>query len=399
MRNGLHHLAHDERGMSLVFVCLGFMAMLTATTLAIDVGMFMTARSQAQNAADAGAHAGAVALVFNSYTDRTPTGPVVSSAISAAVANQVMGKPVDIKAADVTFPNDPNGQPTRVAVHVFRTAARLNPVSTLLGVFFGVNQVDIDATATAEASPANAMTCVKPFMIPDKWIEKSDSKGNPDGSWTTDSSFDAYDSKNNALPNPDVYIPAGTPGYTGYTYANDAGTPLVLRAGSGNQPNPSFYYSWKMPGDTGGNFYRDNIAKCNTSVIEYDANKPLYMTQEPGNMAGPTLKGIQDLIDKDPDAHWEPGPAGCNCVKSNYPGVSPRIFPIPLFNPQYYAEGKANGRDASFELANFLGFFADHVDQSNGQIYGVITTVIGVVSDTGTPVPADLFPKAIRLVQ
>jgi Flp pilus assembly protein TadG len=396
MRNGLHHLAHDERGMSLVFVCLGFMAMLTATTLAIDVGMFMTARSQAQNAADAGAHAGAVALVFNSYTDRTSSGPAVTSAINAAVKNQVMGKPVDIQAADVTFPNDPSGQPTRVAVHVFRTAARLNPVSTLLGVFFGVNQVDIDATATAEASPANAMTCVKPFMIPDKWIENSDSKGTADGPWTTASSFDEFDNKGNPLPNPDVYIPSGTPGYTGYTVKNDVGTQLVLRAGSGNQPNPSFYYSWKMPGDTGGNFYRDNIAQCNTDVIAYDPNNPVYMTQEPGNMAGPTIKGIQDLIDKDPNAVWDDT---CKCVKKSAFGTSPRVFPIPLFNPQYYAEGQQGGRGASFELANFLGFFADHVDQSNSQIYGVITTIVGVVKETSGPLPSDLFPRAIRLVQ
>jgi Flp pilus assembly protein TadG len=38
---------------------MGFMAFFAASTLAIDVGMFMTARSQAQNAADAGALAGA----------------------------------------------------------------------------------------------------------------------------------------------------------------------------------------------------------------------------------------------------------------------------------------------------------------------------------------------------
>src|SRR6266540_1743375 len=104
MRNSLRHVVHDERGMSLVFICVGFMAMLSATTLAIDVGMFMAARSQAQNAADAGAHAGAVALVFNSYTDRTPTGPVVSSAVNAALANPVMGAPVYVTPADVTFP-------------------------------------------------------------------------------------------------------------------------------------------------------------------------------------------------------------------------------------------------------------------------------------------------------
>jgi len=60
------HLARDERGVSFVFVGVSFMAFMAASTLAIDVGMFMTARSQAQNAADAGALAGATALVFNS---------------------------------------------------------------------------------------------------------------------------------------------------------------------------------------------------------------------------------------------------------------------------------------------------------------------------------------------
>ena len=50
----LRHLRRNERGMSLIFVGGGLIAFLSATTLAIDVGMLMTARSQAQNSADAG---------------------------------------------------------------------------------------------------------------------------------------------------------------------------------------------------------------------------------------------------------------------------------------------------------------------------------------------------------
>ena len=46
--------------MSLIIVGAGFMALMAASMLAIDIGMIMTARSQSQNAADAGAMAGAV---------------------------------------------------------------------------------------------------------------------------------------------------------------------------------------------------------------------------------------------------------------------------------------------------------------------------------------------------
>jgi hypothetical protein len=372
--------------MSLVFVCVGFMAMLSATTLAIDVGMFMTARSQAQNAADAGAHAGAVALVFNSYTDRTPTGPVVLSAVNAALSNQVMGAPVSVTAADVTFPLDPNGTDDRVQVQVYRTAAKANPIATLMGTFFGVNTVDITAVATAEASPANAMTCVKPFMIPDKWTENNA---------PTNDTFDKYTNKGVLLPDADVYVPLKpypdpNTGYTGYTTVRDVGTLLTLRAGTGSNISPSFYFSWKMPDDTGGDFYRDNIANCNQSLMTRGAK----IIQEPGSMSGPTVQGIQALIDKDPNAHWD---TDCKCVKGSAFAVSPRVFPIPLYDPDYYAEGKANGRVADFQIANFLGFFAE--PPVGNSIPGRITQIVGLVDKNAGPAPVNSFAKAIRLVQ
>jgi Flp pilus assembly protein TadG len=391
----LRRLRDDESGMSLVYVAVGFFTFMAASTLAIDVGMFMTARSQAQNAADAGALAGAVALVQNSYTDRTSSGPVVQSAISTAQKNLVIGGAPSVAPTDVSFPNDPAGNPTRVRVNVYRTTARNSAIPTLIGPLFGVPTVDIGATATAEASPANSMTCVKPFMIPDKWIENSDNKGKADGPWTTSSTFDIVDSKNNPLPNPDVYVGAdkryySSGRYTGYTVANDVGTQLVLRAGTGNQSNPSFYYSWKMPGDTGGNFYRNNIANCNWSVMTISD----LITQEPGDMSGPTIQGINDLILKDPGAKWD---GTCKCVIDSAFGTnSPRVFPIPLFDPLYYAQGQAQGRTADFRIGNFLGFFVDYV--SGNQIYGRITNIVGIVNTTNAA-PVDAFPKAIRLVQ
>ena len=131
--NRLRRVRHDQSGMSYVFIGMGMMAFLSATMLAIDVGMLMTSRSQAQNSADAGALAGATALVFNNYTDRTTGGPAVTGARNAAQANKVMGTGVSVQPSDVTFPPNPSsGLFNRVKVDVFRTTARGNPVSTLI---------------------------------------------------------------------------------------------------------------------------------------------------------------------------------------------------------------------------------------------------------------------------
>ena len=392
IRVRLRQLSDDESGMALVYMAIGFMTFMAASTLAIDVGMFMTARSQAQNSADAGALAGAVALAKNDWDDRTPTGPAVQGAISTAKKNIVIGTAPSVLATDVTFPNDPSGNPTRVHVKVYRTTGRDTAVRTLIGPLFGMPTVDIAASATAEVSPANAMTCVKPFMIPDKWAENVDKNGNPTGTWSPSSEYNAFDNKGVPMATPDVYRDANNSSYTGYTVANDVGKQLVLRAGTGDEINPSFYYSWKMPGDTGGDFYRQNIANCNTSLMKWGDG----ITQEPGAMAGPTIQGIEELIAKDPSAQWD---SVCKCViNSNFGGsTSPRVFPIPLYDPAYYAEGKANGRVADFRIANFLGFFVTHT--GGNAIYGYVTNIVGVVKADAGPAPANAFPKAIRLVQ
>jgi Flp pilus assembly protein TadG len=390
MRNQIQRLRRDERGMTFVFIGLGFMAFMAATTLAVDVGMFMTSKAQAQNAADAGALSGAIALGFNDFNNRTATGPAVTAAISAATANSMMGAPPSVIPADVTFPNDPAGNPTRVRVQVFRTTARSNAIPTLIGPIFGVPTVDIGATATAEASRANAATCVKPFMIPDRWQEPGGAPFDP-----LNSTYTRYDSHGNLLPPSvrDTYVPPGETGYTGYTNA-DKGTQLILRAGSGNNIEPTAYQSWKMPGDIGGEFYSTNISGCNTTVITFSPSQPTYLIQEPGNMVGPTNQGIDDLIAKDPGATWN---TTCQCVTGSNAGISPRVTPLPLYDPEYYATGKANGRNADFKLANIMGFFIDH--RSGNQVYGFITPISGLINDNAGPAPDGAFPVAIRLVQ
>jgi hypothetical protein len=382
MKPVLNRLHRDERGMSLVFVAMGFMAFLASATLAIDVGMFMTARSQAQTAADAAALAGAVALATDDFTNRSTSGPAVQSALAAARANTVMRRPVDVGASDVTFPTSPAGVNNRVHVEVRRTTASgtcvgcSGAVPTLLGGIFGVTSVDINASATAEAAPTGSVQCAKPFIIPDRWIEQT---GN--ANW-----FDYVDSHNNLLATPDIYRPVTSSAYTGYTYA-DVGQSMMLRAGTGNQIQPSFYFSWSMQNLTGGADYDWNIANCNTSIVSIGD----LLLMEPGSMVGPTNSGIDLLIARDPNAHWN----GQRVVSNQHP--SPRVAIIPLYDPIYYATGVQQGRNTDLKVANFLGFFIE--SRSGNNVYGRITPVAGIVNPTGEPVPTGAFPTVIRLVE
>src|SRR5688500_7059019 len=312
-------------------------AFLSATMLAVDVGMLMVARTEAQNAADAGALAGAVAPGYYEWDDRTATGPAVTNAIGAAKNTDygVMHAQVSVLPEDVTFPTI-----TQIRVPVQRSTARGNALSTFIAPMFGINTVDIGAVAVAEVSPANAMTCVKPFTIPDKWIEKQTPP------WDPSDTFDLYDKKGDPLPDPDIYVPlgpAGDPdnpqtGYTGYNAVADKGTLVTLKAGTGTNITPSFYFPYSIGGVSGADEYRENITGCNSTIMDFDD----LLMAEPGNMSGPTKQGIEDLIAKDQSARWSESEQ--RVISSMHP--SPRVIAIPLFDPVYYETGKQNGRYA-----------------------------------------------------
>jgi Flp pilus assembly protein TadG len=395
----LRKFATDESGFSLVFVGLGGLALVGASMLAIDVGMLMTARSQAQNSADAGALAGAIALAYDDWDDRSPTGPAVVRAIATAQQNKVMGGQVSVTPPDIEFVNDAAGEPNRVRVRVYRNTERGNPVSTLIAQYFGIKTANINAVAMAEAASANAMTCVKPFTIPDRWIEKNPATV----PWSTEAGFSRYDKKGNLISPADVYEPAylgdpavrprvPNPNYSGYNSETSRGEKLVLRAGKTSNIESSFYFSLAMKGDDGGQDYRWNIANCNRSI--YHWGDPLI--QEPGAMEGPTIQGIEELIARDPGAVWD---FGTKSVKNSAFGErqSPRVFPIPLYDPDYYDKGHQTGRVATLRTANWIGFFVEYIG-SGSEIHGRIIP-IGGIRDKTMDAGMTSFPKAIRLVQ
>ena len=268
-------------------------------------------------------------------------------------------------------------------MRVQRSGVRGNPVSTFIAPMFGISTVDVGAIATAEVSPANAMTCVKPFTVPDKWIERQTPP------WDPDDTFDVVDKKGKPIADPDIYIPLGQTGYTGYNAVTDKGTLITLKAGTGTNIAPSFYFPYSIGNVSGASEYRWNIGNCNTTMMGFGE----LLQAEPGNMVGPTNQGMDELIDRDPSAYWDT--YNNKVVSTMHP--SPRVVAIPLFDPVYYETGKQNGRNADLKAVNYMGFFIE--EMQGNSVVGRITPVGGILTGNGGPAPAGAFPIAIVLVK
>jgi hypothetical protein len=110
-------------------------------------------------------------------------------------------------------------------------------------------------------------------------------------------------------------------------------------------------------------------------------------------MAGPTNKGIDILYDKDPNAYWD----ASNRRVASTQNPSPRVFPIPMYDPDQYQAANTQGRTATFIMVNWVGFFLE--ERTGNDIIGRIVPLVGVIDKNAGPAPEGVFPKAIRLVQ
>jgi Flp pilus assembly protein TadG len=364
-----------ERGAVLVNVAIAMVGLISFSALVIDYGVLWAARRQAQNAADAGAMAAAVSLAYVDYNNRDLAR---TSALNTARTNFIWGAVPDITDGDVTFPTCPPGSPGAgsdacVRVNVFRNQrANGNPLPTIFGRLIGVANQGVQATATAQVLWGDSADCVKPWAMPDKWIEH-----NPvDTPWDPDDVFNRYDANSGDPLGPpapmDYYQPPG-PGAmnndagTGFTSrsvavgGSDYGLQITLKPGNpGNAIGPGFYFPVVVEPDcTGGNCYGDAIAQCTTHVWgPGDA-----ITIEPGNMIGPTNHGVDLLIAQDPTASWNPSTnqidGGC---QANYTCTkSPRLVAIPVFNVDEYDAGRASGRQ-TINITKILGFFIEGIN-------------------------------------
>jgi hypothetical protein len=374
--------------MTLVIVGMGFLAFMSATMLAVDVGMLMVARTQAQSAADSGALAGAVALVFDDFEDRSSTGPAVQNAIAASTSdvNQVINEAVSVNSADVTFP-----ALERIRVRVHRSGQRGNPILMFLAPMIGIDEVDVGATATAEAVPANAATCLKPWAVPDKWDERQQPLW--DEQDELNMFYETGPNKGKPLPTPDIYVPWDQTGYTGFQQSRqgvDYGRQILLKPGSPNSAiEASQFFPIALPGGTGSDWYGENIPGCWPGVAEIGQ----FVLVEPGNQTGKTLDGVELLIAKDPAARWDD--VNKEIISAHHP--SPRVVVIPVFDPFEFESARQHGR-IEIKIANFVGFFIE--DMVGNSVLGRIVPNTGLIRNNGGgTIPPGAFLRAIRLVE
>jgi Flp pilus assembly protein TadG len=413
------HDITSDRGAILVHVAFGLLAVLAFTAFVVDYGVFWVSRRQAQNAADAGALAGAIALAFDNYSDRSDTGPAKESAYAASQANVVWGQsPSVIKASDVTFPLTPavckdsgSGVSNCVRVDAYRTVARSNPLPIFFGTLVGLASQDMQATATAQVAVGDATDCLKPWGVIDKWAEHWPKTAD----WTVTSTFDKYDSKGNldpAITTPDVYTAPieGDPG-TGFhpynadgSYTSDYGLELQLKVGSKNDFNyaSGWFSALALLDSKGGKDYNENIKHC--VGVTYTIGDQLPIDTEPGEMVGPTKQGVatdvDSLINQDPGATWDTSlNNGKGGVANSAFSTSPRIVAIPLVNPDVMADANKNGR-ASVPLANIAGFFVEGYDTSSKSVRGRLVTMPGLkASGAGSVAESSSFLRTVLLIR
>jgi hypothetical protein len=391
----------NERGASIVIVAVSLFAMLGMAALAIDMGMLLKVRSDAQRAADAAALAGAGEFLNGDpiamreeaadsawkYAGRNyvgwqsidTTGPIVTDSGTRRVIN----------TPEAYIQSIPDSQKVRVWI-------RRSATSTWFGNLLGLDWVPIAAKAAAQAVNAGTGKCVKPFAMADIWDDADDD---------TDPNNELEDLGPGQGPNKgerwdwrqgdgDHYRrwqdnrPGVTGIETGYgsshrnnsvlkgdtrKFWDDYGRPIVLKKSNPQQTAaPGFFQPWVLPGsDPGAKDYRENITGCNPQSVSINQDYNLDPSADtssyenkPGNMIGPTKQGMDDLIDLDPDACWAEFPSSdhsgwttgevrkrdpnngndkTNCTVA-YPNweSSPRVAIVPLFDPEQLGTGRTS---------------------------------------------------------
>jgi len=368
MRMAISSKLRDRAGAAIALVALAMVALLAAVALAVDVGMLVTARTEAQLVGDATALEGARVL--------RDTNGDSAQAHNEAVAfgstnNTVRGENVPILNEDVEVIPDE----WTVRVRVNRTDARGNPVPTYFARIFGVNAVDITANAAAWAAPATTTggdpnsACPLPLALLDAFDDANDN-----GRWDPGEQMDGWDATDHGKLVKIKLHPASqggggkgggkgggtTPGGGGEGPPVEYNVDYCTHSG----PDASWRCWWHHEGEgTGNDVLSPRIhpgTDCGPAISIGDD-----VVSSPGNRQNLVINEFGSLMGADPDKVWcedcadddrgcvvEAGSLSC------YDGASIRMRSVPIVDPSSIEDSGSNKHG---EIIGFMGVFIEKV--------------------------------------
>ena len=340
----------DRRGVVAAFVALLLFVFLGMAALAVDFGMLLGAKTEAQRTADGSAIAGALEL----YATQGDEAAARAEAAEYGLRNTVRGEGTEILAGDV----DVEMNRWLVRVRVFRTQERGSAMANFFARAIGFPTSDVSTVAAARMAAAAGTNCLLPFVIPDRWwtVASGGTLDGPFPDWDdvweegnhSYTPLADFDTNGNLIRSYDTH--------SGYN--DDArGVQIRLRedSGGGGQWNPATYFPIRFPGQgPGARPYEDRIRGCpDPETIWYPG---MEVDAEPGAMVGPTRRGFDDLEALAPNHSWN---SLENCVWDGAinscinPWSSPRTRVVAMMDPSAYPANPS----VPYTITNFAGVF------------------------------------------
>jgi hypothetical protein len=307
----------NRQGATIPIVAVCIVMLVGCAAIAIDIGMLLDSRAEAQRAADAAALAGAQEMMnveLAGGTQAAKRAAATTQAVTYAGLNVVRAGAVQPDEVEVEFlQND-----TRIAATI--TRANIPP---LFATIFGVNALQVAARAEAMYYQGATASCLKPFGVPDR---------DP------------------------------------FTLAS-LGQRILIWQKSTHNDYPLVKHLIK---DEGGNNVRDAIQSeiCNNTLVTVGERLELQSGTAP--MTGQVEQGLNTLYNRDPNISYNPDNPDTHPYEGfNTPGwrTSSRVLNLVTYDP-------ATTTQTTFEVTGFLTIFLsdpmENGTQGDRLQYGIV---------------------------